>query len=101
MTNPAPVVLVVDDEVQILRFLRPALESEGCCVIEARTGHEALVQASMRAPDVVVLDLGLPDIDGLEVLKRLREWCAAPIIILSARGEGELQALDNGADVTS
>ena len=86
MIDSSPTVLVVDDEVQILRFLRPALESEGYRVVEAQTGREALVQASTRAPDVIVLDLGLPDIDGLEVLSRLREWCAAPVIILSARG---------------
>jgi two-component system, OmpR family, KDP operon response regulator KdpE len=100
VAEPGPTVLVVDDEVQILRFLRPALENEGYRVIEAAAGQEALVQASTRAPDVVVLDLGLPDIDGLTVLRRLREWYAAPVIILSARGEeaAKVQALDSGAD---
>jgi two-component system, OmpR family, KDP operon response regulator KdpE len=100
MTDPRPSVLVVDDELQILRFLRPALENAGCRVIEAQTGREALVQASTRAPDVIVLDLGLPDIDGLEVLRQLREWYSAPIIILSARGDeaAKVKALDGGAD---
>lgn len=100
MTNPSPSVLVVDDEVQILRFLRPALEAEGYRVVEAMTGQEALLQASTRAPDVIVLDLGLPDTDGLAVLQQLREWCSAPIIILSARGEeaSKVKALDCGAD---
>lgn len=100
MNAPRPTVLVVDDEVQILRFLRPALESAGCSVIEAQTGREALVQASTRAPEVIVLDLGLPDIDGLEVLGQLREWYHAPVIILSARGEEavKVKALDSGAD---
>jgi len=100
MTSPRPCVLVVDDEPQIHRFLRPALENEGCNVIEAQSASDALVQASTRAPDVILLDLGLPDMDGVEVLRRLREWYRAPIIILSARGEeaAKVQALDSGAD---
>jgi two-component system KDP operon response regulator KdpE len=100
MTDPRPTVLVVDDELQILRFLRPALENEGWRLVEAQTGRDALVQASTRAPDAIVLDLGLPDIDGLEVLRQLREWYTAPIIILSARGEeaAKVKALDGGAD---
>jgi two-component system, OmpR family, KDP operon response regulator KdpE len=100
MIKPAPTVLVIDDEPQILRFLEPALQSENWRVLGAQSGQEALVQASTRAPDVILLDLGLPDIDGLEVLKRLREWSTVPIIILSARGEDaiKVKALDSGAD---
>jgi two-component system KDP operon response regulator KdpE len=100
MSNPGPCVLLVDDEVQILRFLRPALENAGYRVVEAMTGQDALVQASTRSPDVIVLDLGLPDIDGEEVLARLREWCSSPVIILSARGgeAAKVRALDGGAD---
>jgi two-component system, OmpR family, KDP operon response regulator KdpE len=93
-------ILVVDDEPQIRRFLRPALEHAGYAMHEAADGREALVQASTRSPDVILLDLGLPDIDGQEVLSRLREWYTAPVIILSARGEetAKVQALDSGAD---
>ena len=100
MTKPGPTVLIIDDEPQILRFLEPALQREDWRVVGAQSGREALVQASTRAPDVILLDLGLPDMEGLEVLKRLREWSAVPIIILSARGEEavKVQALDNGAD---
>jgi two-component system KDP operon response regulator KdpE len=100
MTQPRPVVLIVDDEPQIRRFLKPALESEGCVVVEATCGREALVQASTRAPEVVLLDLGLPDMEGIEVLRWLRGYSSAPVIILSARGDeaGKVQALDYGAD---
>jgi two-component system, OmpR family, KDP operon response regulator KdpE len=93
-------VLVVDDEPQIRRFLRPALEHAGYSMSEATSGQDALVQASTRSPELILLDLGLPDMDGLEVLHRLREWATCPIIILSARGEEavKVQALDSGAD---
>jgi two-component system KDP operon response regulator KdpE len=93
-------VLVVDDEPQIRRFLRPALEHQGCTVVEAETGREALVQASTRNPDVVLLDLGLPDMDGLDLLRQLRQWFTGPLVVLSARGDEavKVQALDSGAD---
>lgn len=93
-------ILVVDDEPQIQRFLRPALEAAGYHVVQAATGTEALKLAATAAPDVVILDLGLPDMDGKEVIARLRAWSPVPIIILSARDrESEkIAALDLGAD---
>jgi two-component system KDP operon response regulator KdpE len=98
--GPAPLVLVVEDERTMVRLLRAALTSHGYRVVEASSGEEALRQAATRAPDVVVLDLGLPDLDGLEVTRRLREWSAVPIVVVSARGqEGDkIKALDAGAD---
>ena len=94
------VVLVVDDEPQMRRFLRPALEAQGYRVIEAATATEALVAASTHNPDCVLLDLGLPDSDGIEVTRRLREWSDAPVIVISARGQeaDKVAALDAGAD---
>ncbi len=96
----APLVLVVEDEPAMVRFLRTALASQGYRVVEAPNGQEGLRQAATRAPDLVVLDLGLPDMDGLEVTRRLREWSPVPIIVLSARGrEGDkILALAAGAD---
>jgi two-component system KDP operon response regulator KdpE len=98
--TPRPLVLVVDDEAPIRRFLHATLTSQGYQVVEAATGTEALAQASGRTPELVLLDLGLPDIDGLEVTKRLRQWTEAPILILSARGQesDKIAALDSGAD---
>jgi len=94
------IVLVVDDEPQILRFLRPALANQGYQVVTAQNAHEALIQAANHRPDVVLLDLGLPDGDGLTVLAQLREWSRAPVIVLSAKGEEavKVQALDADAD---
>ncbi|WDZ77052.1 response regulator [Ensifer adhaerens] len=93
-------ILVVDDEPQIQRFLKPALSAAGYDVLEAMTGTEALKAAATSAPDVVILDLGLPDMDGKEVIANLRGWSQVPIIILSARDrESEkIAALDLGAD---
>lgn len=93
-------ILVVDDEPQVQRFLRPALTDQGYMVVAAQNGHEALLQATNSRPDLVLLDLGLPDMEGLEVLARLREWSTAPVIVLSAHGEErvKVQALDSGAD---
>src|SRR6185312_10665291 len=93
-------VLLVEDEDSMRRFLRPALAAQGYAVIEATTGAEALRLAAGNDPELVLLDLGLPDLDGLEVTRRLREWTRAPIIILSARGQepDKVQALDAGAD---
>jgi two-component system, OmpR family, KDP operon response regulator KdpE len=95
-----PVVLVIEDEPPIRRFLRPSLTSQGYRVVEAETGEDGLIQAAMRQPDLVVLDLGLPDLDGIEVIRRLREWASVPIIVLSARGgeSDKVAALDAGAD---
>jgi two-component system, OmpR family, KDP operon response regulator KdpE len=95
-----PVVLIIDDEIQIRRLLRVTLEGNGYRVFEAATGQEGLIEAAQRHPDIVVLDLGLPDMDGLVVLQRLREWSEAPVLVLSVR-EGEedkVDALDRGAD---
>ncbi len=95
-----PVALVIDDEVQLRRLLRIGLEANGYRVIEAGTGEEGLAEAAMRRPDVVLLDLGLPDLDGVAVLKRLREWTRVPVIVLSVRDrdEDKIAALDHGAD---
>jgi two-component system, OmpR family, KDP operon response regulator KdpE len=95
-----PAVLIIDDEIQIRRLLRVTLEGNGYRVFEAANGQEGLVEAAQRHPDIVVLDLGLPDMDGLVVLQRLREWSEAPVLVLSVR-EGEedkVEALDRGAD---
>jgi len=93
-------VLVVDDEAQIIRFLRPSLTAAGYAVETAGTGAEALRLAATSVPDIIVLDLGLPDMDGKEVIRSLREWSNIPIIVLSARDrEAEkIAALDLGAD---
>jgi two-component system, OmpR family, KDP operon response regulator KdpE len=97
---PAPVALVIEDEAPIRRFLRASLDSQGYRLVEAATGADGLREAGTRQPDVVLLDLGLPDLDGLEVIRRLREWTSVPIIVLSARGQerDKVAALDAGAD---
>lgn len=97
---PRPIVLVIEDEAPIRKFLRTGLGSQGFQLVEAVTGEEGLAQAATRAPDLVLLDLGLPDIDGFEVVKRLREWSTVPVLVLSARGQerDKVQALDAGAD---
>lgn len=94
------VVLIIDDEPQIRRLLRITLEANGYRVFDAPTGQDGLVQAAQRRPDVILLDLGLPDFEGGEVLKRLREWTHAPVIILSVRDreDDKVAALDAGAD---
>ncbi len=93
-------VLVVDDEPQIQRFLKPSLAAAGYDVVTAATGAEALQVAATAAPDVIVLDLGLPDMDGKEVIRQLRAWSQVPIIVLSARDREteKIAALDLGAD---
>jgi two-component system KDP operon response regulator KdpE len=95
-----PVALIIDDEVQIRRLLRVGLESENYQVHEAETGQQGLVQVASRKPAIILLDLGLPDMDGLEVLKRLREWSEAPVLVLSVRDDeaGKVAALDAGAE---
>jgi len=95
-----PVALVIDDEVQIRRLLRITLEANGYRVLEAANGQGGLTQAATCRPDVVLLDLGLPDLDGVTVLKRLREWSHVPVIVLSVRDrdEDKTAALDSGAD---
>src|ERR1700694_3267600 len=93
-------VLVVDDEPAIRRFLRVTLEAHGYAVSEAESGREALAAVMAWQPDVIVLDLGLPDIDGVEVARRLRKWSRIPIIIVSVRAADtdKVSALDAGAD---
>jgi two-component system KDP operon response regulator KdpE len=100
MTEDSPVVLVVDDEVQIRRFLRAGLELDGFNVQDAETGGDALRSATLKPPDLVILDLGLPDMDGCEVLDRLRAWSSVPLIVLSVRSnEAEkVRLLESGAD---
>ena len=95
-----PLVLVVEDEPQLMRFLRATLPSHGYRVLEAESGAEALVEAQTRQPDLVLLDLGLPDMDGVEVTRKLRGWSSVPIVVVSARGQerDKVQALDAGAD---
>lgn len=93
-------ILLIDDEAPIRRFLHASLAEEGYRLLEAETGKQALRLAAQQPPDLVILDLGLPDVDGLEVLKQLREWLQAPILILSARDQEKqkVAALDGGAD---
>jgi two-component system, OmpR family, KDP operon response regulator KdpE len=93
-------VLIVDDEVQILRALQINLNARGYSTVTAFTGHNALEQAAQHPVDVIILDLGLPDLDGVEVIRRLRRWNKVPIVVLSARhgSDDKIQALDAGAD---
>ncbi len=95
-----PIAVIIDDEVQIRRLLKVTLEANGYKVFEAATGEMGLAEVAQRRPEVVVLDLGLPDMDGIAVLKRLREWSRVPVIVLSVRDseEDKIAALDNGAD---
>ncbi len=97
---PTPVVVVIEDEPQIRRFVRSALEAEGWQVHEADTAKKGLTEAGTRKPDLLVLDLGLPDGDGLDVIRDVRGWSAVPIIVLSARSDeaDKIAALDAGAD---
>lgn len=98
-SNPAT-ILVIDDEAPLRRFLRATLSDRGYRVVEAETAATGLAAAADSAPDVVLLDLGLPDMDGLTVIQHLREWLKAPIIVISARGQerDKVDALDAGAD---
>jgi two-component system KDP operon response regulator KdpE len=100
MSEPKPVIVAVEDDPQIRRFLRTGLESHGFQIHEADTGKLGLIEAANRKPDLVIVDLGLPDMDGVEVVKKLREWSAMPVIVLSARAmeTDKVAALDAGAD---
>ncbi len=100
MSHSTPVAVVIEDEPQIRRFVRAALEAEGWQVFEADTGKRGLTEAGTRKPDLLVLDLGLPDGDGLEVIRDVRGWSAVPIVVLSARADeaDKIAALDAGAD---
>lgn len=98
--KPPSIALVIDDEPQIRRLLRVTLEANGYRVFEAATGQDGVAQAAQRRPDVILLDLGLPDLEGAEVLRRLREWSRVPVVILSVRDreDDKVAALDAGAD---
>jgi two-component system KDP operon response regulator KdpE len=100
VTDAHPLVLVVEDEPQMLRFLRASLTSHDFRILEASTAAEAVAAATTHTPEIVLLDLGLPDLDGIELTRRLREWARVPIIVISARGreEDKVEALDAGAD---
>jgi two-component system KDP operon response regulator KdpE len=95
-----PVALVIDDEAQIRRLLRVTLEANGYRMFDAATGEDGIIQAAQRRPDIILLDLGLPDLKGMEVIKRIREWSRTPVIILSVQDaeEDKVAALDGGAD---
>jgi two-component system KDP operon response regulator KdpE len=100
MAGVVPVVLLIEDEPQMRRFLRAALEGYEYRLVEAPTAREGLAQAAGRNPDVILLDLGLPDADGIDLTRRLREWSTTPIVVISARGreQDKIAALDAGAD---
>lgn len=100
MNDMAPNIILIEDERQIRRFIRAALETEGCRVFEAESGRRGLVEAGTRKPDLVILDLGLPDMDGVELIRDLRGWSEVPVLILSARTteNDKIVALDSGAD---
>lgn len=100
MTARPAVILVVDDELAVRRFLRVSLSASGYHCLEAETAEQALAQAATQSPDLILLDLGLPDRSGLEVTRRVREWSRMPIIVISARGQetDKIEALDAGAD---
>jgi two-component system, OmpR family, KDP operon response regulator KdpE len=95
-----PVALIIDDEVQIRRLLRVVLEAERYQVREAKTGQEGLTEVATRRPDVILLDLGLPDMEGIAVLRRLREWSETPVLVLTVRDDEQekVAALDAGAE---
>ena len=100
VVSQEPLVLLIEDEPEIRRFLRTSLPVEGYRLIESPNGHDGLAQASARNPDLILLDLGLPDMDGLDVIKQLRTWTTIPILIISARDQEQMKvdALDLGAD---
>jgi two-component system, OmpR family, KDP operon response regulator KdpE len=100
MSPPHTVIGIIEDDPQIRRFLRTALDAHGFSTFEAETGKQGLTMAATHKPDLIILDLGLPDMDGVEVVARLREWMTRPVIILSARDQerDKVTALDAGAD---
>ncbi|HEY2336391.1 MAG TPA: response regulator [Burkholderiales bacterium] len=97
---PAPAILIVEDEPEIRRFLRASLAAEGYRVVEAAGGERGVIDAASHKPDMAIIDLGLPDLDGVEVIRRIRAWSPMPIVVLSARVQerAKIDALDAGAD---
>ena len=100
MTELRPTILIVEDEPEIRRFLRASLDAEGYRVVESTTGRRGGIDAGSHKPDLVIVDLGLPDLDGIELIQRIREWSSVPILVLSARvhERSKIDALDAGAD---
>jgi two-component system KDP operon response regulator KdpE len=100
MTEARATILVVEDEPEIRRFLRSSLGAEGYRVVESETGERGAIDAGTHKPDLAIVDLGLPDLDGIEVIKRIRAWSPMPILVLSARAQerSKIDALDAGAD---
>ncbi len=100
MTEARPTILVVEDEPEIRLFLRTSLGAEGYRVVEAENGERGAIEAGTQKPDLAIVDLGLPDIDGVEVIRRIRKWSPMPIVVLSARAreQAKVEALDAGAD---
>lgn len=100
MTPSCPIIVVIEDDPAIRLFLRTSLSAHGFKVFETERGQQGVIEAGVRKPDLIILDLGLPDMDGVEVIRRVREWSAVPIIILSARSteQHKIEALDAGAD---
>ena len=100
MTEARSTILVVEDEPEIRRFLRSSLGADGYRVVEAESGSRGAIDAGTHKPDLAIVDLGLPDIDGIEVIRRIRSWSPMPILVLSARAQerSKIEALDAGAD---
>ena len=100
MTTDGPKIIVIEDEQEIRRFLRVSLGSHGYRLVESDSGRDGVMQAATQQPDLMILDLGLPDVDGMEVIRQVRQWSHMPIIVLSARGQEhqKVEALDAGAD---
>jgi two-component system KDP operon response regulator KdpE len=100
MTELRPTILVIEDEPEIRRFLRTSLGADGYRVVEADTGERGAIDAGTHKPDLAIVDLGLPDLDGVEVIRRIRAWSRMPIVVLSARAreQAKIEALDAGAD---
>jgi len=100
MTESQPTILVIEDEESIRKFLRVSLTANGYRLVESTTGQDGLLQAATAQPDLIILDLGLPDLDGVDLTRQIREWSKVPIIIVSARGkeQDKVVALDAGAD---
>ncbi|MCK9605046.1 MAG: response regulator [Methylomonas sp.] len=100
MSKTDPIIIVIEDDPAIRKFLRTSLSTQGFSVFDAETGKQGIIEAGMRKPDLMILDLGLPDMDGVEVIKAIRAWSGMPIIVLSARNheQHKIDALDIGAD---